>query len=79
MRGDGELPAAERRQILEQMMQEWRQQLFAGEMNAKVAKKLGDEELRQQVVARMTRAEGALAVLEEELEKVGKLAVEASE
>jgi hypothetical protein len=52
-------------EVIERMMLEWEQQCFAAEMNVRVAERLGDERMREQAVAQMTRAEGALAVLEE--------------
>lgn len=66
---DNAIPIEEQRLILAQMMREWQQRSFAATVNAKVAAKLGDEQMRDQATAQLKQAEAALIVLEEELQQ----------
>jgi len=66
---DNAIPIEKQRLILAQMMREWQQRSFAATVNAKVAAKLGDEQMRDQATAQLKQAEAALIVLEEELQQ----------
>ena len=62
-----ELTAQNKLDVLRQMMQNWEQAAYSGEINVRVADGLGDDAMKQRAVAQIERAEKALDVLREEL------------
>jgi len=71
MNNNSDLPNEIQQAIIARMMTEWQQMAYSAEVNVRVAERIDDDTMKQRSVDQVVRAEKALDVLREELEKLG--------
>jgi hypothetical protein len=57
--------------VIKRMVVEWQQMAYSAEVNVRIAERIQDDTMKQRSIEQMARAEKALDVLREELEKLG--------
>ena len=65
-----ELSNEVRKAIIEQKLEQWKQNQFSLELDAKVAKVLDDEKMLERVKTQLKNAIGALQILQNELQEL---------